>query len=70
MVKTKEEIFIQIGEEVIQLKGSELDAFLKQREEDNLEREKIETELQIQKQLKIDAYKKLGLTDEEIQAIL
>lgn len=63
-------ILIQEGAEVIELKGADLEAFLEQREKDNLERERIKAEQEAQKELKISAYKKLGLTDEEIAAII
>ena len=66
----KNKITIQINDEVIELKGAELDAYLEQREKDLAEITKLENELNAQKELKISAYKKLGLTDEEINAII
>ena len=69
--KVKQEpIFIQIGNEKIELKGVELEAFLEQRAKDQAEAELIKTQQEAQKELKISAYKKLGLTDEEINAII
>lgn len=66
----KEKIIIQRNDEVIELKGAELEAFLEQREKDNAELETLKTQQEAQKELKISAYKKLGLTDEEIAAII
>ena len=66
----KEKITIQIGDEVFELKGAELDAFLEQRAKDQAEAEALKAEQKAQKELKISAYKKLGLTDEEINAII
>ncbi|MFZ9354396.1 MAG: hypothetical protein ACO25L_06240 [Candidatus Nanopelagicales bacterium] len=66
----KEKITIQIDDQIIELKGTELDAFLEQRAKDQAEEQKRQEELQAQKELKISAYKKLGLTDEEINAII
>lgn len=66
----KEKIFIQIDDQRIELKAAELETFLQQRETDNAAAEKSLLERKAQKELKISAYKKLGLTDEEIQAII
>lgn len=66
----KEKIIIQKNDEVIELKGAELEAFLEQREKDNAELETLKTQQEAQRELKISAYKKLGLTDEEIAAII
>jgi hypothetical protein len=67
----KDKIIIGIDNETFELKGEELDAFIESRKivksKEQLQRDK---EIETQKQLKIDAYKKLGLTDEEINAIL
>jgi len=66
----KEKVTIQIGDEVIELKGAELEAF-------NADRAQFQAEMDLQKiqheelkQTKIAAYTKLGLTEEEINAIL
>jgi len=67
---TTNKIFIGIDNERIELKGAELDAFLEQRAKDNAEAEALKSEQKAQKELKISAYKKLGLTDEEIAAII
>ena len=66
----KEKILIGNNDEIVELKGADLEAFIKQREEDLLEFNKIQSQIKAQKELKISAYKKLGLTDEEIQAII
>lgn len=65
-----EKIYVQIGDEKKQLKGEELEAFLLDRENLQKEEQLREQELQAQKELRISAYKKLGLTDEEIAAII
>jgi beta-lactamase class D len=65
-----EKIVIQIGDEIKELKGAEKDAYIKQRELDNTEIETLKTQEQTQEALKISAYTKLGLTKEEIKAIL
>jgi hypothetical protein len=66
----KEKINIQIGDEIIELKGNELEAFLEERAKIQTEVETRQTELNAQKTLKVSAYTKLGLTEEEINAIL
>ena len=66
----KEKIIIQIGDEIIELKGEELEAFNEQRAKDQAEIEAQKAQQEAQKELKISAYKKLGLTDEEIAAII
>ena len=65
-----ETIKIQIGDEVIELKGTEKDTFIAQREKDNAQSDTLKAELEAQKELKKSAYTKLGLTEEEINAIL
>ena len=68
--KKQEPIFIQIDDERVELTGKELEAFLLERENNKrLYEEKIK-EQEAQKELIISAYKKLGLTDEEIAAII
>lgn len=69
MAKT-EKILIGINDEVIELTGADKEAFLAQRQADQI---KLDAELAKQeelKQLKKSAYMKLGLTEEEINAIL
>ena len=73
-----EKIIVQIGEELIELKGSDKEAFIAQRAADSAERvariELRESEAQAKKQARIDAITKLGqasgLTTEEIESIL
>ena len=66
----KEKILIGIDDEIIELKGEDLTNFLEDRKnlQANIDAQKLE--LEAQKELKISAYKKLGLTDEEIAAII
>jgi hypothetical protein len=70
----KEKIIIQIGDETIELKSAELDAFLEQRAKDQAEASLIEAEQTKKKEARENAIKKLaeiaGLTDEEINAII
>ena len=75
MVKSKEEqIFIGIGDEVIELTGADKDAFIAQREADKAERELLEAEYQAKRDARESAITKLGeiagLTKEELDAIL
>jgi hypothetical protein len=73
----KEKITIQIDDEVIELKGAELEAFLEQRAKDQAELEQrarlIEAEQTKKAKAKekaLEKLKELGLTDEEINAII
>ena len=69
--KSKEEqIFIGVNDERIELTGKDKEAFIAQRDADLAQQAAKETELQEQKALKLSAYTKLGLTKEEIDAIL
>jgi len=71
MAKSKDEqIFVGIDNEVIELTGKDKDAFIAQRELDIAEHETNKAKQDEQKALKVSAYKKLGLTTEEINAIL
>ena len=65
-----EKILIGIDDQVIELTGADKDAFIAQRAEMQKEEEARQLETETQKQLRIDAYTKLGLTEEEINAIL
>jgi hypothetical protein len=73
MTKT-ETIKIQDGEQVIQLTGADKEAFLAQRELDNVQSRLLETEYKAKQDARESAIKKLaeiaGLTTEEIGAIL
>jgi hypothetical protein len=66
----KEKILVQIDDQVIELTGEELEAFNKDRFEIQTELEAQKAQLETQKALKVSAYTKLGLTEEEINAIL
>jgi hypothetical protein len=66
----KEKILVQIDDQVIELKGEELEAFNKDRFEIQTELKAQKAQLETQKALKVSAYTKLGLTEEEINAIL
>jgi hypothetical protein len=68
--KTDESIFIGIDDQVIELTGKDKDAFIEQQlaRQTELEQQvQLQTEL---KALKVSAYTKLGLKEEEINAIL
>ena len=69
-----ETIKIQVGEEVIELTGADKEAFIAQREADNVQSRLLETEYEAKKQARIDAITKLGqasgLTTAEIESIL
>ena len=61
---------IAIGDEVIELTGADKETFIADRDARLADAEKREAEAEAQKELKISAYTKLGLTEEEINAIL
>jgi hypothetical protein len=65
-----EKVFIQLDEEVIELTGAEKETFIAQRKTNNSQLETRQTEVEAQKELKKSAYTKLGLTEQEINAIL
>jgi hypothetical protein len=65
-----EKIMIGIDDQVIELKGADKTAFLEERAKDQAEADARKTMIEEQKVLKISAYTKLGLTQEEINAIL
>jgi hypothetical protein len=66
----KEKIIVGIDDTAVELKGAELDAFLADRNERQSAEEALKAKDLARKQLKIEAYTKLGLTEEEINAIL
>jgi len=73
--KTKEEqIFIGIGDEVIELTGADKEAFIAQREADNVQSQLREAEQLAKQTARANAIQKLaeiaGLTEEEINSIL
>jgi hypothetical protein len=69
-----EKIFIQIGDETIELKGSDKEAFIAQRESDNVQSALLEAEYKAKRDARESAITKLGeiagLTKEELDAIL
>ena len=69
-----EKIMIGIDDQVIELKGSDKEAFIAQREADNQASALLEAEASAKRQARIDAITKLGqasgLTTEEIESIL
>jgi ABC-type transporter Mla maintaining outer membrane lipid asymmetry ATPase subunit MlaF len=74
MTMTTEKIKIQDGDTVIELSGADKDAFIVQREQDNVQFSLREAEYKAKQKAREDAIKKLaevaGLTEEEIEAII
>jgi hypothetical protein len=75
MAKTKEEqILVGIDDEVIELIGTDKEAFIAQREADNVQIQLREAEYQAKRDARESAITKLGeiagLTKEELDAIL
>ena len=72
--KKEEQIFIGIGDEVIELTGADKEAFLADREETNARISLLEAEYEAKKTARTNAITKLGqasgLTEEEINSIL
>ena len=71
---TEEQIFIGIGDERIELIGADKDAFIAQRETDNVQSQLVEAEYKAKQDSRESAIKKLaeiaGLTKDELNAIL
>jgi hypothetical protein len=67
---TNETIKIQVGEEVIELTSADKKTYLEQLAKDKVEQETQNANKEAEKALKVSAYTKLGLTQEEIDAIL
>ena len=69
-----EKILIGIDDQVIELTGVDKEAFIAQREADNVQSQLIEAEYKAKQKAREDAIKKLaevaGLTEEEIEAII
>jgi len=69
-----EKIMVGIDDQVIELKGADKEAFIAQREADNVERTLLEAEYKAKQDARDSAIKKLGeiagLTKEELDAIL
>ena len=75
MTKSKEEqIFVGIDDQVIELTGADKEAFLEQREADNVQFQLVEAEYKAKQDARASAITKLGeiagLTKEELDAIL
>jgi hypothetical protein len=72
--KSEEQIFIGIGNEVIELTGADKEAFIADREQMQAQALLLEAEYEAKKQLRIDAITKLGaasgLSEAEINSIL
>ena len=69
-----EKIVIQVGKEITELKGADKEAFLTQREADNVQIQLVEAEYKAKQDARESAIKKLayiaGLTKEELASIL
>jgi hypothetical protein len=69
-----EKIMIGIDDQVIELKGADKEAFIAQREADNVAFQLVETEYKAKQDARESAIKKLadiaGLTKEELASIL
>ena len=69
-----EKIMIGIDDQVIELKGADKEAFIAQRETDNVAFQLVETEYKAKQDARESAIKKLadiaGLTKEELASIL
>ena len=65
-----EKIMIGIDDQVVELKGADKEAFIADRTASQTEADIIQAQVDAKKELKISAYTKLGLTEEEINAIL
>jgi hypothetical protein len=74
MTMATEKIIIGIDNETIELKGADKEAFLEQREIDNVQSQLVEAEYKAKQDSRESAIKKLaeiaGLTKEELDAIL
>ena len=71
---TTSKIFIGDNDQVIELTGADKDAFISQREADNVQFQLVEAEYQAKRDARESALTKLGeiagLTKEELDAIL
>ena len=65
-----EKIFIGIDQDRIELTGKDKEAFIAEREARAQVTALLQAEQEAQRALKVSAYTKLGLTEEEINAIL
>jgi Holliday junction resolvasome RuvABC DNA-binding subunit len=69
-VSKTEKIIVGIDDQVVELTGADKEAFLAQRALDQAQAEARQAEAEARKQTRISALQKLGLTEEEINAIL
>jgi hypothetical protein len=67
---TTNKILVQEGDKVTELTGAKKEAFLQQQAKDQAQAKVRQEESEAQRALKVSAYTKLGLTEEEINAIL
>ena len=65
-----EKVIVQIGQDTIELKGADKEAFLAQRKSDQAESQILAKKESDRLALRQSALAKLGLTEEEINAIL
>jgi len=65
-----EKIYIGIDDQVIELTGKDKETFLTQRKADQAEAEARQAEVEARQTARLSALQKLGLTEEEINAIL
>ena len=74
MIMATEKIIVQVGEEIMELKGADKEAFLADREATNVAIQLVETEYKAKQDARESAIKKLadiaGLTKEELASIL
>jgi hypothetical protein len=70
MTMTTEQIFIQDGDQRIELTGADKETFLAQREADNAEREAREAEQVAKAEQKAAILERLGLTEDELKVVL
>jgi hypothetical protein len=74
MTQKKEQIFIGIDDQVIELTGADKEAFIKQRDKDQAQALLLEAEYKAKQDSRESAIKKLaeiaGLTKDELNAIL
>ena len=61
---------VGVDDQVIELKGADKEAFLDQLAKDQAEAETRKAEAEARQQARFSALQKLGLTDEEIAAII
>jgi hypothetical protein len=67
---SKDKIIIQIGNDIIELTGADKEAFLEQRVKDQAEAKARQVEQDARQAARLSALQKIGLTEEEINAIL